>query len=108
VIPSLRTVLSSRRKKEVILAAGTFNSSKILELSGISNPSILEPLGINVIIDNENVRENLQDHPMTGISFEATDDVKTLDDLARQDPQAIKATLLMVETVQSEGPTSPF
>jgi len=94
-----------RAKKEVILAAGTFNSSKLLELSGIGNPTILRPLGINVVIENDNIGEDLQDHPMTGISFEATDDVKTLDDLARQDPQAVKAAMESYQSSKS-GPFS--
>lgn len=66
-------------RKEVILAPGTFQSPKILELSGIGNPQVLMPLDIPVVIDNKNVGENLQDHLMTGISFEVNDGVMTGD-----------------------------
>ena len=78
-------------RKEVILAAGTFQSPKILELSGIGNPQILRPLNIPVVIDNKNVGENLQDHVMTGISFEVNDGVMTGDSLMRHEPEAIAA-----------------
>ena len=78
-------------RKEVILAAGTFQSPKILELSGIGNPDILKPLNIPLVIDNKNVGENLQDHLMTGISFEVNDGVMTGDSLLRQEPEAIAA-----------------
>ena len=78
-------------RKEVILAAGTFQSPKILELSGIGDPQILKPLNIPVVIDNKNVGENLQDHIMTGISFEVNDGVMTGDSLMRQEPEAIAA-----------------
>lgn len=37
-------------RKEVILAAGAFQSPRILELSGIGNPQILMPLDIPVVI----------------------------------------------------------
>ena len=92
-------------KREVILAAGTMNSPKILELSGIGSRDILESHGIHVVIENPNVGENLQDHPMTGISFEAKDDVETLDDLMRQDPKAIGAAMEAYQTKKS-GPFS--
>ncbi|KAL8747760.1 MAG: hypothetical protein Q9190_000418 [Brigantiaea leucoxantha] len=93
-----------KARREIILAAGAFNSSKILELSGIGNPAILEPLGIDVVVYNPNVGENLQDHPMTGISFEVKPSVTTLDDLNRQDPAAISAAMQAYETAK----TGPF
>ena len=88
-------------RKEVILAAGTFQSPKILELSGIGNPQILEPLGIPVVIDNKNVGENLQDHLMTGISFEANDGVMTGDSLMCQEPEAIAAATDMYQNYKA-------
>ncbi|KAI4172487.1 MAG: hypothetical protein LQ343_003577 [Gyalolechia ehrenbergii] len=78
-------------RKEVIVAAGTFQSAKILELSGIGNPQILKSLDIPLAVENENVGENLQDHLMTGISFEVKDGVVTGDSLMRQDPEAVAA-----------------
>ncbi|KAI4734145.1 alcohol oxidase [Aureobasidium sp. EXF-12298] len=49
-------------KREVILAAGTFNTPKLLELSGIGEPSILDQHGIDTVYANPAVGENLQDH----------------------------------------------
>ena len=92
-------------KREVILAAGTMNSPKILELSGIGNRDILQSYGIDVVIENPNVGENLQDHPMTGISFEAKDDVETLDAFIRQDPKAIGAAMEAYQ-INKSGPFS--
>ncbi|KAL2134909.1 hypothetical protein VTI74DRAFT_10401 [Chaetomium olivicolor] len=50
-------------RKEVILSAGTFHSPKILELSGIGDGKLLQALGIDVVVDNPFVGENLQNHP---------------------------------------------
>lgn len=64
-----------RAKREVILAAGTFNTPQILELSGIGDPSTLEQHGIDTIYANTAVGENLQDHIRPGLSFELNNDV---------------------------------
>ncbi len=48
--------------REVILAAGAYNSPQLLLLSGIGPPAELAPLGINAIADLP-VGRNLQDHP---------------------------------------------
>ena len=48
--------------KEVILSAGSINSPKILQLSGIGNAEHLKDFGIPVINDLKGVGENLQDH----------------------------------------------
>ena len=80
-----------RARKEVVLAAGAINSPKVLELSGIGDAGLLEKLGIDVVINNPNVGENLQDHVMCILSFEAKDGIKTLDPVARQEPEAVAA-----------------
>lgn len=77
--------------REVILAAGAFQSPKLLELSGIGNKLVLEKYGIPTRVENKNVGENLQDHLMTGISFEAADGVMTGDCLLRQEPEFVNA-----------------
>lgn len=78
-------------RKEVILAAGVYGTPKLLELSGIGCKDVLDPLGIEVIVESPNVGKNLQDHLMTGISFEVKDGVKTLDDLRRKVPEVLQA-----------------
>lgn len=79
--------------KEVILAAGTVGTPKLLELSGVGDQSLLESLGIPVVVHNRNVGENLQDHPNAGVSFEVADGVKTMDGLSRQEPEIIGAAM---------------
>ncbi|KAI1322958.1 putative GMC oxidoreductase [Xylariaceae sp. FL0255] len=89
--------------KEVIIAAGVFGSPKLLELSGIGDKSLLEKLDIEVKIDNPNVGGNLQDHMMTGLSFEAADGVMTGDCLLRQEPEFMQLFKQMYEEHKS-GP----
>jgi len=61
-------VLNNQKKetyyanKEVILAAGSINSPKLLLLSGIGNYSELKNHGIEVVHNLPGVGENLQDH----------------------------------------------
>ena len=56
--------------KEVILAAGTINSPKLLMLSGVGNARTLRSFGIDVVEDLPGVGENLQDHVLvSGVVF---------------------------------------
>lgn len=48
--------------KEILLCAGSIESPKLLELSGIGNAQQLQQLDIPVIADLPGVGENLQDH----------------------------------------------
>ena len=48
--------------KEILLSAGSINSPKLLQLSGIGNASELRKHDIEVIHDLPGVGENLQDH----------------------------------------------
>lgn len=92
-----------KAKKEVILSAGAFASSKILELSGIGSAKILKRNNIKVLCDNENVGENLQDHPLVPLGFEVADGVRTVD--ALRDPKVFKAALATYLANQT-GPLS--
>ncbi|MFT4708380.1 MAG: choline dehydrogenase [Ascidiaceihabitans sp.] len=49
-------------KREVILAASSINSPKILMLSGIGPAAHLKEHGIEVVVDRPGVGQNLQDH----------------------------------------------
>jgi len=55
--------------EEVLLCAGSLRSPAILELSGIGNPAILNPLGITTVVTLPTVGANLQDQPNNQISF---------------------------------------
>ncbi|KAN0125467.1 hypothetical protein V8E53_015437 [Lactarius tabidus] len=68
--------------KEVVLAAGSLKTPQILELSGVGNRTLLERLGIPVILDLPEVGENLQDHPVTLSDFKLKPGIMTLDSLA--------------------------
>lgn len=57
--------------KEVILSAGAIKSPNILELSGIGDRRVLEPLGIPVLKDIPGVGANVQEHyTLTGLVLE--------------------------------------
>ncbi|RYP13492.1 hypothetical protein DL765_006867 [Monosporascus sp. GIB2] len=51
-------------QKDVILAAGAIFSPVILQVSGWGPRSVLENLGVDVVIDLPGVGRNFQDHPM--------------------------------------------
>jgi len=54
-------------KREVILAAGAFNTPQLLMLSGIGPRAELEKHGINVLLDLPGVGRNLQDRYEVGV-----------------------------------------
>lgn len=78
-----------KARREVVLSAGVVQSPQLLELSGIGSAALLKSLGIDVLIDNPHVGENLQDHQETSLGFEAADGLTTLDSLG--DPAAFGA-----------------
>ena len=92
----------ARAKRDVLLCAGTLSSSKILELSGIGGEKILKEHGIDTIVDNPNVGENLQNHPLACLSFEVSEGLETMDPLSRQEPNALAAA--MEEYAKQSGP----
>ncbi|KAK4701049.1 hypothetical protein P7C70_g5187, partial [Phenoliferia sp. Uapishka_3] len=49
--------------KEVVLSAGSIGTPQLLEISGVGNPKIINPLGIKTVVNLPGVGENLQDHP---------------------------------------------
>jgi choline dehydrogenase len=64
----LRRAVAAR---EVILCGGAFNSPQILLLSGIGPAERLRQAGIEPVLDLPGVGQNLQDHPMVILAFEA-------------------------------------
>jgi choline dehydrogenase len=64
-------LLRARTEREVILAAGAFNSPQLLLLSGIGSAGELESAGIAPRLDLPGVGKNLQDHQSVGAVFAA-------------------------------------
>lgn len=93
VVTNKRTRQVFTPDREVILAPGTMNSTKNLRIVWDRERDILQSYSIDVVIENTNVGESLQDHPMTGVIFETRGGVETLDDLFRQDPKAVEAAM---------------
>ncbi len=71
-IEARKTVEVVRAKREVIIAASSINSPKLLMLSGIGPAAHLQANGIDVIADRPGVGANLQDHLELYIQQEAT------------------------------------
>jgi choline dehydrogenase len=67
-----------RVKREVILAAGAFNSPQLLQLSGVGPRADLERLGIPVVLDLPGVGKNLQDRYEVGVASEFKRDFSLL------------------------------
>lgn len=59
--------------KEVIVSAGCVNSPQLLQLSGIGPATLLQRLGIPVVMANDNVGANLQDHLGINYYYKATE-----------------------------------
>lgn len=92
---------------EVILAAGALQSPQILENSNIDSKEILERHGVEVVVDNPGVGENLQDHCFTTVSFEVADGQISADVV--RDPAVVEALVKLYEETKT-GPLSgvPF
>jgi choline dehydrogenase len=74
--------LTVKANIEVIMAAGAIQTPQILELSGIGNPEILQPLGIAVVHSLPNVGQNYIDHFATRLNWRVKGTV-TLNEMAR-------------------------
>lgn len=61
--------MQMRATREVILCGGAINSPQLLQLSGVGDPALLEPLSIPVVAARKGVGENLQDHLETYVQY---------------------------------------
>ncbi|MEF7616589.1 GMC family oxidoreductase N-terminal domain-containing protein [Aquincola sp. MAHUQ-54] len=61
------TVIKAR--KEVILSAGVIGTPRLLELSGVGDPDVLDNAGIATQVALRGVGKNLQDHYVTRLCF---------------------------------------
>lgn len=95
-----REVLAS---EEVVVAAGAIKSPQLLELSGVGDAKLLENHGIEALVDNKNVGENLQDHGYVPFSWEVADEQVSGDIL--RNPEVAGAAMAAYQTAQA-GPLS--
>ena len=95
--------VEARARCEVILAAGAINTPKILEMSGIGDPELLQKLGIKTVLDRPAVGENLQDHLQIRTVFKVSG-AKTLNTLANS--KWGKARIGLQYLVTQSGPMS--
>ncbi|HEX5327613.1 MAG TPA: GMC family oxidoreductase N-terminal domain-containing protein [Acetobacteraceae bacterium] len=51
-----------RARREVIVSAGTANTAKLLQISGVGPPSLLASIGVPVVHELPGVGENFRDH----------------------------------------------
>lgn len=58
--------------REIILTAGAIGSAQLLLASGIGPAQHLREVGVDVVLDLPGVGENLHDHPMSTVLYEAT------------------------------------
>ncbi|KAJ7175007.1 hypothetical protein C8R43DRAFT_1084725 [Mycena crocata] len=66
------TRFTAYARKEVILAAGAIRTPTILQLSGIGDSAILDPLNITTLLDLKTVGKNLQDQANSPIAAGGT------------------------------------
>jgi len=88
---------------EVILCAGSINSPKILEHSGIGNTQVLQDNGIQVLHELDGVGENLQDHLQIRTVFKVSN-AKTLNEMANS--WVGKAEIALRYAFNRSGPMS--
>jgi choline dehydrogenase len=88
---------------EVLLAAGSINSPKLLELSGIGRPDVLDRLGIGVAHAAPGVGENLQDHLQIRTVYKVTG-ARTLNTLFNS--RLGKASIAVQYALLQSGPMS--
>ena len=98
-----------RARREVILSAGTVNSAKLLQISGIGPTALLQEIGAPIRIALEGVGENLRDHYSVRVTARARD-VKTINEYARWPrlPLEIAKWMLKRPSVLALCPTIAF
>ncbi|KFY84262.1 hypothetical protein V500_09458 [Pseudogymnoascus sp. VKM F-4518 (FW-2643)] len=87
--------------REVIICAGVIKTPQLLELSGIGNPNVLRRAGVTTIVSSPAVGENLQDHIVTGITYELDAEDFSMDRL--QNTEDMQAALAEYNT-KGDGP----
>ncbi len=95
-----------RARREVILAASSINSPKLLLLSGIGPAAELAHLGIPVLADRPGVGANLQDHLEVYVQYECREPVSLYPKLNPLAKALIGARWLLTRT--GDGASNHF
>ena len=90
-------------RREVILAAGAIGSPQLLQLSGIGPGHLLAQHGIEPVVENAEVGQNLQDHLQIRCAYKVSG-VKTLNENSQTLFQ--KAKIALEYAVMRSGPMS--
>ncbi|MFD1197682.1 choline dehydrogenase [Brucella gallinifaecis] len=101
-----RSFSTIRARREVIIAASSINSPKLLMLSGIGPAAQLKEHGIEVIADRPGVGQNLQDHLEVYIQQECTQPITLYSKLNLFSKARIGAQWLFFKT--GDGATNHF
>lgn len=67
--PNGASTISVKANKEIVLCAGWMHTPQVLQRSGLGPKDLLDEAGIKQIVDLPGVGANLQDHAVTGISY---------------------------------------
>jgi choline dehydrogenase len=94
------------RAGEVILCGGAINTPQLLQLSGVGDPELLRPLGIDVVSGLRGVGENLQDHLEVYIQHSCTQPVSIAPGLAWRNRPRLAAEWLFLR--KGYGATNHF
>lgn len=101
-----RSFTTIRARREVIIAASSINSPKLLMLSGIGPAAHLKAHGIDVVADRPGVGQNLQDHLEVYIQQECTQPITLYSKLNLFSKARIGAQWLFFKT--GDGATNHF
>ncbi|CAB4326801.1 MULTISPECIES: choline dehydrogenase [unclassified Brucella] len=101
-----RTFSTIRARREVIIAASSINSPKLLMLSGIGPAAHLKEHGIDVVADRPGVGQNLQDHLEVYIQQECTQPITLYSKLNLFSKARIGVEWLLFKT--GDGATNHF
>jgi choline dehydrogenase len=72
-----------RANKEVILSAGTVNTARLLQISGVGPAALLATLGVPVVHEAPGVGQNFRDHYAVRLVMQAKPGTPTLNELSR-------------------------
>lgn len=96
--------------REVVLCAGTVNTARLLQISGMGPSDLLSGLGVDVIRELPGVGQNLIDHYSARAVMRAKPHVVTLNELARG-PRLVNQVLRWLvgrPNVLSQSPSQVF